>query len=66
MHVPEANLTRYRALKRIADQFDTLGNALSNIGEYREANNQWTKRAKYNALAQDLRVAGERVTSAEA
>jgi hypothetical protein len=66
MHVPDANLPRYRALKRIADQFDSLGNALSNIGEYREANNMWKQRASWNARAQELRVEGKDMAGAEA
>lgn len=60
MHVPEASLTHYRARKRIADQYDALGNALSNIGAYPEANMAWKQRAKWNARAQELRIAGER------
>jgi len=60
MHVPEENLPRYRSLKNIADQFDRLGNSLSNIGAYKDANAMWSKRASWNARAQELRVAGER------
>jgi hypothetical protein len=47
---------RYRALKRIADQFDALGNSLSNIGEYAQANKAWRQRASWNARAQELRA----------
>jgi len=56
LHVPEENLHKYRALKRISDQFDSLGNALSNIGDYPLANAMWSKRASYNARAQELRA----------
>jgi hypothetical protein len=66
MHVPEKCLPRYRALKAIADKFDALGNALSNIGDYQTANSMWAKRSSYNAQAQALRVAGEREASADA
>jgi len=64
LHVPTKSLTRYRSLKSIADQFDRLGNHLSNIGEYKEANAAWGKRAKFNARAQELRVPGEREAAA--
>lgn len=60
LHVPTENLTKYRALKRISDQYDRLGNALSNIGAYPEANMAWAQTAKWNLRAQELRVPGHK------
>ena len=59
MHVPEENLNHYRALKSIADQYDRLGNSLSNIGHYAEANEVWRKSAEWLTTAQQLRVPGK-------
>jgi hypothetical protein len=66
VHVPEKFLPQYRARKAIADKYDALGNALSNIRAYPEANQAWKQRAKWNAWAQELRVAGREEASAEA
>ena len=59
MHIPEENLSRYRALKRISNAFDSLGGQLSNIGEYEQANDVWAMSSKYNRRAQELRVPGK-------
>jgi len=62
LHVPEESLTKYRALKRIADQFDSVGNALSNIGAYVDANAAYRNSGYYLARAQELRVPGKAET----
>ena len=55
-HVPEENLDRYRSLARTARQLDTLGNVLSNHGEYDEAHRLWGLSGKFWAKANALRV----------
>lgn len=55
-HVPEENLPRYRALASIARRFNGLGNDLSNLGEYEQANVAWIKSGVYWRKANELRV----------
>lgn len=60
MHVPNENLPRYRALRRISNQFNSIGDSLSNIGEYADANKAWRESSRFNAKAQELRVSGKK------
>lgn len=55
-HVPDEHLPEYRRLKTAHDLYDNLGNNLSNIGFYDEANTAWGKAAEYGRRAQGLRA----------
>ena len=55
-HVPEENLDRYRSFARTARQLDSLGNTMSNHGDYGEANRLWELSFKYWGKANALRV----------
>ena len=55
-HVPEENLDRYRTRAGIARLLSRLGNMVSGIGEYEDANRLWAMAGKYKRMANELRV----------
>jgi hypothetical protein len=55
-HVPEENLARYRRLRELGFLFSRLGNMVSGLGEYDDANKIWAMGGKYSRMANDLRV----------
>lgn len=54
-HVPDPHLPEYRRLRDAAEAYDTLGNRLSGLGFYAEANEAWGKEAQFKRQAQGLR-----------
>jgi hypothetical protein len=54
-HVPEEFLNRYRNLRRISQQLDSLGNQVSGRGQYEDANVLWALSTKYAGMANELR-----------
>jgi len=55
-HVPDARLWRYRKLKELAEQLDTLAGRCSGWGRLEDANTLFTLARKYSMMAADLRV----------
>jgi hypothetical protein len=47
---------RYRNLRQIADDLNRLGNRVSGLGEYNDANKLWALSRKYRELGTNLRV----------
>jgi hypothetical protein len=59
MHVPEENLHRYRRLRELSHLMSRMGDMVSNLGQYDDANKLWAMGGKYKRLANDLRVPGK-------
>lgn len=54
-HVPEENLFRYRALKRIANQFNSLGDTIG-PNDTADSTLCWRLARKYQDKANELRA----------
>jgi hypothetical protein len=59
MHVPEENLPRYRRIRELSHLMSRMGDMVSGIGEYDDANKLWAMGGKYKRLANELRVPGK-------
>lgn len=55
-HVPEENLARYRRLRDLSHLLERMGNQLSGMGEYDDANKLYAVSAKYRDRANELRA----------
>lgn len=60
MHVPEENLPRYRRLRELSHLMSRMGDMVSNLQEYTDANALWAMGGKYKRMADELRVPGGR------
>ena len=58
MHVPEENLPRYRRIRELSLLMSRMGDMVSGIGEYDDANKLWAMGGKYTRMANELRVPG--------
>ena len=55
-HVPEENLARYRRIRELSHLMSRMGNMVSGLGEYEDANKLWAMGGKYKRLANKLRA----------
>jgi len=55
-HVPEENIARYRRFRELSHLMSRMGNMVSNLGEYADANTLWAMGGKYKRMANELRA----------
>lgn len=55
-HVPEENRRKYIRFRELAHLMSRMGNMVSGIGEYEDANTLWAMGGKYKRMANELRV----------
>ena len=55
-HVPEENLPRYRRIRELSHLMSRMGNMVSGLGEYGDANTLWALGGKYKRMANELRT----------
>ena len=55
-HVPDWNLARYRRIRELAHLISRMGNMVSGLGEYEDANKLWAMGGKYKRMANELRA----------
>lgn len=55
-HVPDFQLARYRRIREMAHLMSRMGDMVSGIGEYDDANKLWAMGGKYKRMANELRA----------
>lgn len=55
-HVPEENVARYTRLRELSHLMSRMGNMVSGIGQYEDANTLWAMGGKYKRMANELRA----------
>lgn len=55
-HVPEENMARYTRLRELHHLISRMGNMVSGLGEYEDANTLWGMAGKYKRMANELRA----------
>lgn len=55
-HVPEENMARYVRLRELHHLISRMGNMVSGLGEYADANALWAMAGRYKRMANELRA----------
>lgn len=55
-HVPAENLARYRRIRELSHLMSRMGDMVSGLKEYDDANTLWALGGKYKRMANELRA----------